>query len=109
MHRITTAPIASIPARTRWAVAVGVGAALAAAWWLGETAPRPYAQRGLLDVPFPFLTADRMDAVLQPRPGGSGSWRSARGPACIRCTSPRSSGRRDGSMCSTSSRRCSIT
>lgn len=69
MHRITTAPAAPIPARTRWAVAAGVGAALAAAWWLGDTAPYPYAQRGLLDVPLPFLTADRMDAVLQPRPG----------------------------------------
>ncbi|MER6082429.1 methyltransferase domain-containing protein [Streptomyces sp. NPDC001833] len=69
MHRITTAPLAPIPARTRWAVAAGAGAALAAAWWLGDTAPYPYAQRGLLDVPLPFLTADRMDAVLRPRPG----------------------------------------
>ncbi|MGW5478793.1 methyltransferase domain-containing protein [Streptomyces sp. NPDC004008] len=69
MHRITTAPVAPIPARTRRAVAAGVGAALAAAWWLGDTAPYPYAQRGLLDVPLPFPTADRMDAVLQPRPG----------------------------------------
>jgi SAM-dependent methyltransferase len=68
MHRITTASVAPIPARTRWAVAAGAGAALAA-WWLGDTAPYPYAQRGLLDVPLPFLTADRMDAVLQPRPG----------------------------------------
>lgn len=47
----------------------GAGAALAAAWWLGDTAPYPYAQRGLLDVPLPFLTAGRMDAVLWPRPG----------------------------------------
>ena len=69
MHRITTTPVAPIPARTRRAVAADVGAALAAAWWLGDTAPYPYAQRGLLDVPLPFLTADRMDAVLQPRPG----------------------------------------
>ncbi|WP_405725307.1 methyltransferase domain-containing protein [Streptomyces sp. NBC_01537] len=69
MHRITTAPVAPIPARTRWAVAAGAGAALAAAWWLGDTAPYPYAQRGLLDVPLPFLTAGRMDAVLRPRPG----------------------------------------
>ena len=68
MHRITTAPVAPIPARTRWAVAAGAGAALAAAWWLGDTAPYPYAQRGFLDVPLPFLTADRMDAVLRPRP-----------------------------------------
>jgi hypothetical protein len=69
MHRITTAPVAPIPARTRWAVAAGAGAALAAAWWLGDTAPYPYAQRGLLAVPLPFLTAGRMDAVLRPRPG----------------------------------------
>jgi hypothetical protein len=32
MHRITTASLAPIPARTRWAVAAGAGAALAAAW-----------------------------------------------------------------------------
>ncbi|MGW1880544.1 hypothetical protein [Streptomyces sp. NPDC001975] len=69
MHRVTTAPVAPIPARTRWAVAAGAGAALAAVWWLGDTAPYPYAQRGLLDVLLPFLTADRMDAVLRPRPG----------------------------------------
>ncbi|MFE7393300.1 hypothetical protein [Streptomyces sp. NPDC057582] len=50
MHRITTAPVAPIPARTRWAVAAGVGAVLAAAWWLGDTAPYPYAQRGLLEL-----------------------------------------------------------
>ncbi|MFR0359245.1 hypothetical protein [Streptomyces sediminimaris] len=48
MHHITTAPVAPIPARIRWAVAAGAGAALAAAWWLGDTAPCPYAQRGLL-------------------------------------------------------------
>jgi hypothetical protein len=29
MHRITTAPVAPIPTRTRWAVAAGAGAALA--------------------------------------------------------------------------------
>lgn len=69
MHRITTARAAAIPARTRWTVAAGAGAALAAAWWLGDTAPYPYAQRGLLDLSLPFLTADRMDAVLRPRPG----------------------------------------
>lgn len=69
MHRITTAPVAPIPARTRWAVAAGVGATLTAAWWLGDTAPYPYPQRGLLDVPLRFLTADRMDAALRPRPG----------------------------------------
>ncbi|MGW0412340.1 hypothetical protein ACWDZX_13720 [Streptomyces collinus] len=108
MHRITTAPVAPIPARTRWAVAAGAGAALAAAWWLGDTAPYPYAQRGLLDVPLPFLTAGRMDAVLRPRPGER-MLEIGPGPACSRCTSPRSSGRRDGSMCSTSSRRCSTT
>lgn len=69
MHRITTAPVAPIPARTRRPGPAGAGAALAAARWLGDTAPYPYAQRGLLDVPLPFLTADRMDAVLRPRPG----------------------------------------
>jgi hypothetical protein len=38
MHRITTASVAPIPARTRWAVA-GVGAALAAARWMGAAEP----------------------------------------------------------------------
>jgi SAM-dependent methyltransferase len=66
---IITGSIVPTAARTRWTVAAGAGAALAAAWWLGDTAPYPYAQRRLLDVPLPFLTTGRIDAVLRPRPG----------------------------------------
>ncbi|MFE1849367.1 class I SAM-dependent methyltransferase [Streptomyces sp. NPDC002387] len=71
MHRITTAPVAPIPARTGPAGRSPPASAprWPPPWWLGDTAPYPYAQRGLLDVPLPFLTADRVDAVLQPRPG----------------------------------------
>jgi len=68
MPRMITA-VTPLRARTGWAIATGVGAALAAAWWLADQAPYPYAQRCLLDVPLPFLTAARIDAVLQPRPG----------------------------------------
>ncbi|MDQ0688794.1 hypothetical protein QFZ56_007757 [Streptomyces achromogenes] len=74
MHRITTAPVAPIPARTCWAVAAGAGAALAAAWWLGDTAPYPYAQRGLLDVPLPFRgrSGERSGASSGGLLGGAG-------------------------------------
>ncbi|MFF9131515.1 hypothetical protein ACF1AY_38760 [Streptomyces sp. NPDC014776] len=56
MHRLTTTPVALVPARTRWAAAAGAGAAFAAAWWLGDTAPYPYTQRCLLGVPLPFAS-----------------------------------------------------
>jgi hypothetical protein len=40
-----------------------------AAWWLTDSAPYPCTQRRLLDLPFPFLTNARLDAVLGARPG----------------------------------------
>jgi ubiquinone/menaquinone biosynthesis C-methylase UbiE len=43
--------------------------AAAAAWWGTDTAPYPYAQRWLLDLPLPFLTNRRLDALLGARPG----------------------------------------
>jgi ubiquinone/menaquinone biosynthesis C-methylase UbiE len=43
--------------------------AAAAAWWYTDRAPYPYAQHRLLDLPLPFLTADRLDRILAPRPG----------------------------------------
>jgi ubiquinone/menaquinone biosynthesis C-methylase UbiE len=49
-----------------------IGAAAAAgvaAWWWADAAPYPYAQRWLLDLPLPFLTNRRLDALLAPRPG----------------------------------------
>jgi SAM-dependent methyltransferase len=52
----------------RWALAFGAATAVGA-WWLGDKAPYPYAQRRLLDVPLPFLTAARLDEVLAPQAG----------------------------------------
>jgi SAM-dependent methyltransferase len=43
--------------------------AAAAAWFGADTAPYPYAQRWLLDLPLPFLTNRRLDALLNARPG----------------------------------------
>jgi len=44
-------------------------AAAAAAWWLTDSAPYPYAHRALLDLPLPFLTNRRLDALLGVQPG----------------------------------------
>jgi len=44
-------------------------AAAAAAWWWADSAPYPYAQHWLLDLPLPFLTNRRLDALLGVRPG----------------------------------------
>jgi ubiquinone/menaquinone biosynthesis C-methylase UbiE len=44
-------------------------AAAAAAWWWTDSAPYPYAQRWLLDLPLPFLTNRRLNAMLAARPG----------------------------------------
>jgi ubiquinone/menaquinone biosynthesis C-methylase UbiE len=40
-----------------------------AAWWCTDSAPYPYAQRRILDLPLPFLTNRRLDALLEIRPG----------------------------------------
>ncbi len=53
---------------TRWGLAAA-GGVVAAAWWLGDRAPYPYAQRALLDIPLPYLTCGGLDEVLRPRPG----------------------------------------
>jgi ubiquinone/menaquinone biosynthesis C-methylase UbiE len=49
--------------------ACAAGAAAAAAWWCTDSAPYPYAQRRILDLPLPFLTNRRLDAILGARPG----------------------------------------
>lgn len=54
--------------KRRLIAGAGVAAAVAA-WWLTDSAPYPYAQRALLDLPLPFLTNRRLDALLGPRPG----------------------------------------
>ena len=44
-------------------------AAAAVAWWCTDSAPYPYTQRRMLDLPLPFLTNRRLDALLGIRPG----------------------------------------
>lgn len=56
------------PRRRMAGLALAAGAA-AAAWWLADTAPYPYSQRLLLNLPLPFLTSARLDGMLAPRPG----------------------------------------
>jgi ubiquinone/menaquinone biosynthesis C-methylase UbiE len=48
---------------------VAAAAAATAAWWYTDSAPYPYGQRRLLDLPLPFLTNRRLDALLGIRPG----------------------------------------
>jgi ubiquinone/menaquinone biosynthesis C-methylase UbiE len=60
----------TIASRRHWACAVGAAAvASAGAWWFSDKAPYPYARRGLLDLPLPFLTSESLDAMLTPRSG----------------------------------------
>jgi ubiquinone/menaquinone biosynthesis C-methylase UbiE len=57
---------------TRRALALAgasAAAAAAAAWWYADSAPYPYAQRRILDLPLPFLSNRRLDALLGIRPG----------------------------------------
>ena len=57
---------------SRRALAAGgacAAAAAASAWWCTDSAPYPYAQRRILDLPLPFLTNRRLDAILGTRPG----------------------------------------
>lgn len=57
---------------SRRALAVAGGslaAAAVAAWWYGDSAPYPYAQRRILDLQLPFLTNRRLDALLGARSG----------------------------------------
>ena len=49
--------------------ASAAAAAAAAAWWYTDSAPYPYAQRKILDLPLPFLTNRRLDSLLGIRPG----------------------------------------
>lgn len=52
-----------------WSAAGAAAAAGIAAWWLTDSAPYPYAQRRLLDLPLPFLSLRRLDGLLRARPG----------------------------------------
>jgi ubiquinone/menaquinone biosynthesis C-methylase UbiE len=57
--------------KRRLIATAGVASAIAAAaaWWYTDSAPYPYAQRKLLDLPLPFLTNRHLDAMLGARPG----------------------------------------
>ncbi|GAA1992025.1 class I SAM-dependent methyltransferase [Kitasatospora viridis] len=52
-----------------WALAGASAAAAATAWWVTDSAPYPYAQHRLLDLPLPFLSWERLAEQLQPLPG----------------------------------------
>jgi ubiquinone/menaquinone biosynthesis C-methylase UbiE len=54
---------------TRPVLIAAAAAAGLAAWWWTDAAPYPYAQRWLLNLPLPFLTNRRLDALLAARPG----------------------------------------
>ena len=41
------------------AAVTSVAIATAAAWWYTDSAPYPYAQHRILDLPLPFLTSQR--------------------------------------------------
>lgn len=41
----------------------------AALWWRSDQAPYPYGQHRLLDIPLPFLSRRRLDALLGVTPG----------------------------------------
>ncbi|MFI9270125.1 class I SAM-dependent methyltransferase [Kitasatospora sp. NPDC052896] len=56
------------PGLRRGLAATAVGAA-AWSWWALDSAPYPYAQRRLLDLPLPFLTQQRLESLLELRPG----------------------------------------
>jgi ubiquinone/menaquinone biosynthesis C-methylase UbiE len=53
----------------RPALIAAAAAGAVAAWWWTDSAPYPYAQHWLLDLPLPFLTNRRLDALLAVRPG----------------------------------------
>ena len=57
-----------VPVKRPVLIAAATAAAVGA-WWWTDSAPYPYAQRWLLDLPLPFLTNRRLDALLAARPG----------------------------------------
>jgi ubiquinone/menaquinone biosynthesis C-methylase UbiE len=54
---------------TRWGLAAAVAGAAAWSWWAFDSAPYPYAQRRLLDLPLPFLSQGRLESLLEPHAG----------------------------------------
>ncbi len=56
-------------AATAWTLAGAAAATAAVAWWVTDSAPYPYAQHRLLDLPLPFLSQRRLERLLRPVPG----------------------------------------
>lgn len=55
---------------TGWALAAATAAAAVAwGWWASDSAPYPYSQRWLLDLPLPLLSQRRLERLLEPAPG----------------------------------------
>ncbi|WP_052681780.1 class I SAM-dependent methyltransferase [Saccharothrix sp. ST-888] len=54
---------------TLWGLGAAAASAAAWSWWALDSAPYPYAQHRLLDLPLPFLGQERLDAMLELRRG----------------------------------------
>jgi ubiquinone/menaquinone biosynthesis C-methylase UbiE len=54
---------------TRWGLTAVAAGVAGWAWWASDSAPYPYAQHRLLDLPLPFLTQRRLNGLLEQRPG----------------------------------------
>ncbi|MER6301909.1 methyltransferase domain-containing protein [Kitasatospora sp. NPDC001539] len=53
----------------RWGLTAAAAGTAALSWWAFDSAPYPYAQRWLLDLPLPLLSQERLDAMLELRQG----------------------------------------
>ncbi|HEY4004436.1 MAG TPA: methyltransferase domain-containing protein [Pseudonocardia sp.] len=54
---------------TGWTLAAAAAAAALWGWWASDSAPYPYSQRWLLDLPLPLLSQRRLERLLEPAPG----------------------------------------
>lgn len=53
----------------RWGLTAAAAGTAALSWWAFDSAPYPYAQRRLLDLPLPLLSQERLDSMLELRQG----------------------------------------
>ncbi|WP_209439484.1 class I SAM-dependent methyltransferase [Kitasatospora phosalacinea] len=53
----------------RWGAAAAAAGAAAWSWWAFDSAPYPYAQHRLLDLPLPLLGQRRLESLLRPQRG----------------------------------------
>ena len=52
----------------RLAIAASAGVVAAALWWRRNPSACPYSQRFWIEAPHPFITAERLLCILEPRP-----------------------------------------